>query len=294
MIIILLSILTMLLIAHGTYRVAERVLSLPRSEMREVIRDLPGRRSFSQRLEERILTPIAKLISKLVPIGEYKQRRIQSDLDRLERNESPEEYLSLALSRSLLLAGSGFIFIPLGIPWLTLLTAVAGVLAYFRTTQELHTKVAKVNRSIGGELPRLVESLNYSIKDRRDLVTFFEKYRRVAGRAMGRELDKLILDMKIGNHELALRNFDARLAIPQLSALVSILCGVYQGVDQRTSLLILEQDIRTTERELTRREMEKRPGRIKAASFILTILMILMFMVPLVLLIIKNLKSVGF
>ena len=64
MIIILLSILTMLLIVYGTYRVAEKVLSLPRSEMREVIRDLPGRRNFSQRLEERILTPIAKLISK--------------------------------------------------------------------------------------------------------------------------------------------------------------------------------------------------------------------------------------
>ena len=35
-------------------------------------------------------------------------------------------------------------------------------------------------------------------------------------------------------------------------------------------------------------------GRIKVASFILTILMILMFMIPLILLIIKNLQSVGF
>jgi len=42
MMIILLSILTMLLIAYGMYRVAERVLLLPRSEMKEVIRDLPG------------------------------------------------------------------------------------------------------------------------------------------------------------------------------------------------------------------------------------------------------------
>jgi len=100
--------------------------------------------------------------------------------------------------------------------------------------------------------------------------------------------------MKTGNHELALRRFDARISLPQLSALVSVLCGVYQGVDQRTSLLILEQDIRTTEREMLRREMEKRPGRIKVASFILTILMILMFMIPLILLIIKNLQSVGF
>ena len=45
---------------------------------------------------------------------------------------------------------------------------------------------------------------------------------------------------------------------------------------------------------MLRRTMEKRPGRIKAASFILTALMILMFMVPLILLIIDNLQAAGF
>jgi len=294
MITMILSILTTLLVGYGSYQVSLFALGLPRGEMHEAIRNLPGKITFTQKIEELLLEPIARLISRLLPIGEYKQRRIQSDLDRLVRKETPQTFLSMTMARSILLAAAGIIFIPLGIPWLTMITAVTGVLAYFRTTQDLHLRVAKVNRQIARELPRLVESLNYSLAENRDLVTFFEKYRQVAGRALGRELDKLILDMKTGNHELALRRFDARISLPQLSALVSVLCGVYQGVDQRTSLLILEQDIRTTEREMLRREMEKRPGRIKVASFILTILMILMFMVPLILLIIKNLQSVGF
>ena len=54
--------------------------------------------------------------------------------------------------------------------------------------------------------------------------------------------------------------------------------GVDQGTDQRTSLAILLRDIRTKERELLRRRMEKRPGRIKTACFLLTVEMILMFM----------------
>lgn len=294
MITIILSILTTALVGYGSFQALVVALDLPRGDMHEAIRNLPGKVSFTQKLEDLLLDPIAQLISKLLPIGEYKLRRIQSDLDRLERKETPQAFLSTTMARSLLLAAAGIIFIPLGIPWLTLITAVTGVMAYFRTTQDLHLRVSKVNRQIARELPRLVESLNYSLVENRDLVTFFEKYRQVAGRALSRELDKLILDMKTGNHELALRRFDARISLPQLAALVSILCGVYQGVDQRTSLLILEQDIRTTEREMLRREMEKRPGRIKVASFILTILMILMFMVPLVLLIIKNLQSVGF
>ena len=282
------------LIASGSYFLASQVLDLPTSQMRNAIHWLPGRTGFADRAADLLIRPIAKVIGKVLPISEYREKQLQSDLDRLGKSGSPQEYLAMAMAKSLLIAAFGLIFIPFGLPWFALLTAVAGVLAYFRTTQELREKVGKINRSIGAELPRLVESLNYTLQDNRDLIAFFEKYRRVAGAALGRELDKLILALKIGNHELALREFDARLSIPQLSALVSILCGVYQGVDQRTSLMILEQDIRTFQREQIRREMEKRPGRIKVASFILTILMIFMFMIPIVLMIIKNLQAVGF
>ena len=64
-----------------------------------------------------------------------------------------------------------------------------------------------------------------------------------------------------------------------LSALMLVLLGVDQGIDQRASLAILERDIRTKECELPRRRMEKRPGCIKTACFLLTIEIILMFMV---------------
>ena len=50
---------------------------------------------------------------------------------------------------------------------------------------------------------------------------------------------------------------------------------------------------KAAERELQRRRMEKRPGRIKAACFILTVEMIFMFMIPMVLMIIDTLTGVG-
>ena len=193
-----------------------------------------------------------------------------------------------------MLALIGALFIPFGIPWLALLTVVISMLAYFQTTQTIRKKVEAHNREIEAELPRLTETLIYSLQDSRDLILFFEKYRKVSGKALGTELDRLILDMKTGNQEAALRSMDARLGLPSFTALSTVLCGVHQGVDQQTSLLVLEQDMRTKEREALRRLMEKRPGRIKAASFILTILLIFLFMVPLVILIINNLQAVGF
>jgi hypothetical protein len=294
MLIILSAISTGFLVSFGAYMLAQQILWLPRSSSLSAIRRLSGKKRNLNDFLDKMLTPSGDWLSRILPMSDYKRKLMQADLERLELEITPQQYIGKTIAQSLLMSIVGLTFVPLGVPLLSLLTMVAAMLAYLRSTQSIRQKVSKLNREIEAELPRMVESLIYSLQDNRDLISFFELYRKVSGQALAKELDRLILLMKIGNHELALRQFEARLAIPQLSALVSILCGVYQGVDQKTSLLILEQDIRTKQRETMRREMEKRPGRIKAASFILTVLMILMFMVPLVLMILSNLKTAGF
>ncbi len=281
------------LMVFGLLRIAQAALCLPSGKNVEAIRNVHGKRDMTERLQVALL-PMARLISKLFPMSEYRRKQMEADFARLHMTQKPEDFVSNVKARSLLLALTGLLFIPMGVPILALLTTVAALLAYFQTMQSIHKRVEAQSREIEAELPRLVETMNYTLQDNRDMLSFFEKYRRVAGKALGTELDRLITDMRIGNQEAALRRMDARLNLPSFSALCAVLCGVYQGVDQHTSLLVLEQDMRTKERETLRRLMEKRPGRIKTASFILTVLMILMFMVPLVLMIINNLTAVGF
>lgn len=282
-----------LLLAFGLFRVAQAALALPSGKSVHDIQDIHGRCDMTERLQAALL-PLARLISRIFPMSEYRRKRMEADFARLHMAQKPEEFVAAAKARSLLLALVGVLFVPMGVPLLALLTTVAALLAYFQAIQHIRKRVEALSREIEAELPRLIETMNYTLRDNRDMLTYFEKYRKVAGKALGAELDRLITDMKIGNHEMALRKMDARLGLPSFSALCAVLCGVYQGVDQHASLLVLEQDMRTKERETLRRLMEKRPGRIKAASFILTVLMILMFMVPLVLLIINNLIAVGF
>ncbi len=289
---LILYLIPCLFLAFGLYRVAQAVFALPSGKSIHAIRDIHGRHGMTERLQAAIL-PLMRVISKLFPMSAYRQKRLEADFARLHMAQKPEAFVSGVKARSLLLALIGVLFVPMGVPLLALLTAVAALLAYFQAMQSIRKRVDAQNREIEAELPRLVETMNYTLQDNRDMLAFFEKYRRVAGKALGTELDRLIADMRIGNQEAALRRMEARLNLPSFSALCAVLCGVYQGVDQRTSLLVLEQDMRTKERETLRRLMEKRPGRIKAASLILTVLMILMFMVPLVLLIIGNLAAVG-
>lgn len=291
--ILMLYVLSAIMLAFGLFRLAQAVFVLPSGRYVHAIQNIHGKRSLSQRFQNALL-PMARLISKLFPMSEYKRKRLETDFARLHIEQKPEDFVSKAKAQSLLLVLIGMLFIPFGIPWLALLTAVISVLAYLRNMQTVRKKVEAHNYEIEAELPRLTETLIYTLQDSRDLLSFFEKYRKVAGKALGTELDRLILDMKTGNSEAALRSMDARLNLPSFTALCAVLCGVHQGVDQRTSLLVLEQDMRTKEREMLRRLMEKHPGRIKAASFILTILLIFLFMVPLIILIISNLQGAGF
>lgn len=281
------------LFALGLYRLVLAIFGLPSRMSVIAIRRIRGKRKWIDRLQTALL-PLARLISKMLPMSDYKDKRMEVDLARLRISQSPREFVGTLMTKALLLALIGLLFIPLGMPWLALLTAVAALLSYFQNMQSIRKKVEALNREIEGELPRLVETRNYTLQDNRDLLTFFEKYRRVVGLALGPEIDRLIVDIKTGNQEAALRRMDARLGLPSFAALCTILYGVHQGVDQHVSLLVLEQDLRTKEREMLRRTMAKRPFQIKAASFILTALMILLFLVPLALLIIRNIQPVGF
>jgi len=281
------------LCSFGLYRVLQVALPLPSGKTAQALRWPMDRCPFAERVEDSLL-PLARLLARLFPMSSYRKQRLEADFSRLRMKQSPQDYVSSALAKSLLLALLGLAFIPIGAPWLSFLMALAALLAYFQLMQTIRKRMDAQIREIEGELPRLVETLGYTLQDNRDLLAFFQKYRHVAGKALAPELDRLIVDMQTGNQEEALQRIDARLGLPTFSALCAILCGVHQGVDQRLSLLVLEQDMRAKERELLRRSMEKRPGRIKAASFLLTILLIFLFMIPLALLIIHSLQAVGF
>lgn len=280
------------LFAAGLSFLISSILRLPSRKTIKAIAGIHGKPGLTERLQ-RALRPLTALLSRLFPMGVYREKRMRADFERLGVTLAPKEYAASELAKALLLGLTGLVFVPLGLPWFALLTGMLGLISYFRAVQGIRKRVQQLNREIEAEMPRLVETLNLSFQENRDLIGVFEKYRLVAGKTLGHELDRLILDLKTGNQEKALKEMDARLNLSSFSALTAALCGVHKGVDQRTSLLVLEQDLRVSERERLRREMESGEKRVKTASFILTVLMIALFMIPIILLILRNLTAVG-
>jgi len=281
------------LLAVGLFKMATYILGLPSAETKTAFKQLFGKKTFKQKMHDKLILPLAKMISTTIHLSDYKKRRWKCDLQRAGIDKTPELYICENLSQSAWIGAAGFLFVPLGMPFITILLIIYAFLIYRKNSGRLRSAIAKMNKEIETELPRMVETLNYTLGDTHDLLKFFERYRRVAGAALGKALDRLIFNMKTGNGEDALREFDRSLAIPQISTLVSTLLGITHGIDQRTTLIVLEKDFRTRQRELLRREMNKRPGKVRLASVILVFGMVILMLVPLIIMVIQTLGQTG-
>ncbi len=282
-----------ILLTLGLYHISGFILVLPSGNTKTVFRQLFGKSTFKQKMHEKLVLPLAKVISKTIRISEYKRRRWKSDLQRADIKKSPELYISENLSKSVWIGAAGFLFVPLGMPFITILLILLAFMFYRKNSGKLKDHIAKVNQDIEAELPRMVETLNYTLSETNDLLKFFERYKRVAGSALGKALDRLIFNMKTGNAEDALREFDRTLAIPQITTLVSTLIGITRGIDQRTTLIVLEKEFRSRQREQLRREIDKRPGKVRLASVIMVFGMVILMLVPLIVMVVRTLGETG-
>jgi hypothetical protein len=77
--------------------------------------------------------------------------------------------------------------------------------------------------------------------------------------------------MKSKDVESALRNFNTRLGIPEVSFLCNALIGLTRGEHQNDALSNLAREIDIRSREQIRRELDKRPGKVFRACIPLII-----------------------
>jgi hypothetical protein len=124
---------------------------------------------------------------------------------------------------------------------------------------------AKTERIIF-ELPRFIRTFIHGMRADKDVISILEKYSKVANDAVRNDLETLIADMKLGNHEEALAHFDESVDIPQLSNFITSLIAHIRGEDQRASFAHIANDMSLLAKENLKRILAKRPGMVKAAS----------------------------
>lgn len=189
---------------------------------------------------------------------------------------TPKEYYARAALCALLTLPLALLFILLGAGKLAPLIALLALVVFRHFTTDLNDRMKEKKKHIEAELPGFVRSILYRLDDSRhdgsrtvvqaDLIQIFEDYLKVASDAFREDVAILVTEMKAKNIEAALRNFNQRLGLTEVSFLVNALIGLHRGEHQGEALSYLARDMDIKAKESLKKRLDSLPRRIKIAS----------------------------
>jgi hypothetical protein len=269
-------IIFVLLTAAG-FLLCRQILKVPKLSMSKNIKNLQTEKEKpGKRLLDRFIMPLVKPLSRLIPIDPIKEARMASMLRRGGSELTPKEYYARAILCALFTLPLALVFVVIGAPNLAPLILIFALVIYRHFTTDLKDQMKEKKKRIEIELPGFVRSILYRLEDNRhdgsrivvqlDLIQIFEDYLKVANDVFREDVAILIVEMKAKDIETALRNFNERLGITDVSFLVNALIGLYRGEHQGEALSYLARDMDVKAKEALKKKLNNLPRRVKIAS----------------------------
>lgn len=221
---------------------------------------------------------LAGWLSKKIKINEFKKAQLEADLRTAQMDITPEMFKANAIVKALLI---GVFAIPM-IFIFPILCPVVLFLAFFLYRRELKSvsfRIKEKREKIEYELPRLVFTIEKTLKHNRDVLYMLENYEKNAGPEMKHELGITVADMKSGNYEAAITRMESRVGSSMMSDVCRGLIGIMRGDDNGlywTSLSLKFNDI---QRQKLRMEAQKVPRKVKRLSMCLLVCFMLIYVV---------------
>ncbi|WP_235811166.1 hypothetical protein [Syntrophomonas wolfei] len=269
------TVIFILLLAAG-FLICRELLKIPQASMKKNLKNLQiEKEKPGKRLINRFVMPLVRPVSRLIRLDPVQEARMASMLRRGGLNLTPREYQA----RALICAA---FTLPLLIPLLLIgatnvapVILIFAVVVYFHFTSDLKDQLKAKKNRIEMEMPSFIRSILYKLDDIRggnqtvvqvDLIQIFKDYLRVASDVFYSDISILVMEMKAKDIETALRSFNARLGLTDISFLTNALIGLHRGEHQREALAYLARDMDIKAREALKLKLNKLPGRVKIAS----------------------------
>lgn len=270
-------ILFALFLTAGLYLILAEWFRVPTYKATKAIMSMGRRTKKQARNSDAFIMELAAKLSKLLPMDEYRKRKLTATLKSAEIFMTAEVYMAQAVVKA------GLVFacaIPclLIVPIIAPVFVIVGIGIYFSESTKADKLIQARRSEIEYELPRFVATLTQELTASRDVLSILETYQKHAGRAMKNELSITIADMRTGNYEGALTRFEARITSAMLSDVVRGLVGVLRGDDGVVFFRMLAHDMKQLELQRLKRLALERPPKIRRYSFALLGCMLLLYM----------------
>lgn len=269
-------IIFILLTAAG-FLICKELLKIPKLNMKKNIRHLQTKKEKAgKRLLNRLVMPLVKPVSRLIPLDPAKEARMAYMLRRGGLGLTPKEYYARAILCALFILPLALLLVAIGAANIAPIVLIFSVVVYFHFMTDLKDKMKEKKNRIETELPGFVRSILYKLEDIRegspkivvqvDLIQIFEDYLKVASDVFRYDVAVLVMEMKSKDIETALRNFNERIGLTDVSFLVNALIGLYRGEHQGEALAYLARDMDIKAKEALKKKLNNLPGKVKIAS----------------------------
>lgn len=273
----LILILFALFLTAGLYLILAEFFKVPTYKATKAILGTVKKNKKKARNSDAVLMELAVKLSKVLPMDDYKKRKLNATLKSAEIPMTAELYVSLAIVKAALVLTCTIPCL-LVMPILSPVFVIIGVAIYFNESNKADKLITARRQEIEYELPRFVATLTQELQASRDVLSMLENYQKNAGAALKNELAITTSDMRTGNFEGALTRFEARVSSAMLSDVVRGLVGVLRGDDGVTFFRMLSHDMKQLEIQRLKKLALERPPKIRKYSFMLLACMLLLYM----------------
>ena len=273
----LILILFALFLTAGLYLILAELFKVPTYKATKAILGTVKKNKKKARNSDAVLMELAAKLSKVLPMDEYKKRKLDATLKSAEIPMTAEHYVSQAIVKAALVLACAIPCL-LVVPILSPAFIIIGVAIYFSESTKADKLITARRQEIEYELPRFVATLTQELQASRDVLSMLETYQKNAGASLKNEIAITTSDMRTGNFEGALTRFEARVSSAMLSDVVRGLVGVLRGDDGVTFFRMLSHDMKQLEIQRLKKLALERPPKIRKYSFMLLACMLLLYM----------------
>jgi hypothetical protein len=276
------QIIVFVLLTTAGILICRQILKIPKLSMKKNIKNLQVQKEDAgARLLNKFVMPLVKPVTRFIRIAPENEVKMASMLKRGGLTLTPKEYYARAIICAVFTIPLSILLLLIGAANIAPVTLIFTVIVYFHFMTDLKDKLKEKKVLIEIELPSFVRSILYKLDDMKgnsektvvqvDLIQIFEDYLKVSSEVFYYDIAVLILEMKAKDIETALRNFNERIGLVEVSFLVNALIGLYRGEHQGEALMYLAKDMDIKAKEALRKNLGKLPGKIKIASIPLVV-----------------------
>ncbi len=239
---------------------------------------LPKKMSYVNKITDNL----AKLIEKYFEFDVMEMEKLKNDLDSLNMNISPQKFKAQAIAGGVI---CGILMLPLTLisPLFIGIILYTFYYIYSKEMKDIRKQIEEKRTKIELELPQFAGTVRQALNSTRNIETILKSYSKTCSLIFKDEIARTLNDIKLSNVETGLRQLSNRIGSEKFSKIIRGLISVSNGEDQRIYFEILTQEYIKLGNELIKKELQKRPNKIKSYSMLLLLCLIVLCMLPMVL-----------